>query len=69
MSDTLLDKIAKRNADETMEVLVTPEFVEFIYDETKERFPVEEERKAAIIGAFLALGFYGKELKRGFADE
>lgn len=59
------EAVIKRNAEETIEIVLTDQFYAFILDEGEKRFETTEERRAAMIGAALAVGYFGNEIKSG----
>lgn len=61
----IIDARIKKNANETVKMLMTEEFLIFMLDESQKRFTSKKEQRAAIIGGAMALSFYGKEIKRG----
>lgn len=61
---SIMKEIVAKNANETIEVLMTEVFLKFMLDEGEKRFKTVEERRASILGAAMALGFYGKEIKQ-----
>lgn len=66
---SIVDEIASRNALATVDVALTDEFLTFLLDESEERFKEPAEQRAFVIGGACAIGFYGREIKRGIQSE
>jgi hypothetical protein len=62
---SIMESIAKKNAGQTVDALLTEELLNFLLDEGERRFKTVEERRAFVVGGACTLGFYGKEFKRG----
>lgn len=66
---SLVDLRKFQLAEETVAVAITEEFYTFLLDQSDERFSTDEEKRAFIIGGACAVGFYGKEIKRGLEND
>lgn len=62
---SIMGELVRRNAEATVDMLMTEEFLTFLLDEGEKQFKTLDERKAFVLGGATAIGFYGKEIKRG----
>lgn len=57
----------KKNANETVRALITEELLTFLLDQADQQFATKNEKRAFVIGGASAIGYYGKELKKGLS--
>lgn len=65
---SILEKLKYRNAESIVSFALNEPFINFLIDQSEFRFKTIEEQRACVIGGAIAIGYYGKEIKKGTED-